>query len=160
MSADKTIYVPDETDKAILRLIQENSRLTIKEIAEKLYLSTTPIFDRLKKLEKNGVIDRYVALVNGKKLGKQLTVFVNISISKHGKDALNGFVTAITKFPEVMECHHISGNADFLLKLILEDINAYNTFILDKLSIIPNIGKVESRFSLSERKNTTVIPIE
>lgn len=160
MSETNPIYKLDKTDKAILELIQVNSRLTIKEIADKLHLSTTPIFDRLKKLEKHGVISSYVALVNGKKLGKQLTVFVNISISKHGKDALNGFVKAITKFPEVMECHHISGDADFLLKLILTDIDAYNTFILDKLSVIPNIGKVESRFSLSERKNTTAIPIK
>jgi len=149
----------DATDKAILEMLQENSRLTIKEMAERLHLSTTPIFDRMKKLEKNGVIKKYVALVDGKKLGKQLVVFVNISISKHGKDALNSFVEAITKFPEVTECHHITGNADFLLKLILTDIEAYNNFIMDKLSIIPNIGKVESRFSLSERKASTAIPI-
>ncbi len=149
----------DATDKAILEMLQENSRLTIKEMAERLHLSTTPIFDRMKKLEKNGVIKKYVALVDGKKLGKQMVVFVNISISKHGKDALNSFVEAITKFPEVTECHHITGNADFLLKLILTDIEAYNNFIMDKLSIIPNIGKVESRFSLSERKASTAIPI-
>lgn len=149
----------DKTDKAILVMLQENSRLTIKEMADKLHLSTTPIFDRMKKLEKNGVIKKYVALVDGKKLGKQLVVFVNISISKHGKDALNSFVEAITQFPEVTECHHITGNADFLLKLILTDIEAYNNFIMDKLSIIPNIGKVESRFSLSERKASTAVPI-
>jgi len=150
----------DKIDKAILEILQDNSRTTIKEIAKKLHLSTTPIFDRMKKLEKNGVIKKYVALVDGKKIGKQLIVFVNISISKHGKDALNAFVKAITKFPEVIECHHVSGDADFLLKLLLEDIESYNTFIMDKLSIIPNIGKVESRFSLSERKATTVIPIK
>lgn len=149
----------DKTDKAILVMLQENSRLTIKEMADKLHLSTTPIFDRMKKLEKNGVIKKYVALVDGKKLGKQLVVFVNISISKHGKDALNSFVEAITQFPEVTECHHITGNADFLLKLILTDIEAYNNFIMDKLSIIPNIGKVESRFSLSKRKASTAVPI-
>jgi len=153
-------YILDSTDKAILKLIQENSRLTIKEIAKRLHLSTTPIFDRMKKMEKHEVIEKYVALVNPKKVGKQLIVFVNISISKHGKDALNAFVKAITKFPEVVECHHISGDADFLLKLMLKDIEAYNTFIMDKLSVIPNIGKVESRFSLSVRKTTTALDIE
>ncbi len=153
-------YPLDNTDKAILKLIQENSRLTIKEIAKRLHLSTTPIFDRMKKMEKHGVIDKYVALVNAKKVGKQLTVFVNISISKHGKDALNAFVKAITKFPEVVECHHVSGDADFHLKLYLKDIEAYNDFIMEKLSVIPNIGKVESRFSLSERKRTTALEID
>jgi len=153
------IYELDKTDKAILDILQDNSRMTIKEIARQLHLSTTPVFDRMKKLEKNGVIKKYVALVDGKKLGSQLIVFVNISISKHGKDALNAFVKAITKFPEVLECHHISGDADFLLKLVLKDIAAYNDFIMEKMSIIQNIGKVESRFSLSERKATTAIPI-
>lgn len=153
-------YILDSTDKAILKLIQENSRLTIKEIAKRLHLSTTPIFDRMKKMEKHEVIEKYVALVNPKKVGKQLIVFVNISISKHGKDALNAFVKAITKFPEVVECHHVSGDADFLLKLMLRDIEAYNSFIMDKLSVIPNIGKVESRFSLSVRKTTTALDIE
>lgn len=150
----------DKTDKAILKLIQENSRLTIKEIAQQLNLSTTPIFDRMKKMEKNGVISKYVALVNQKLVGKGLTVFVHISISKHGKDALNSFVEAITAHPEVIECHHISGDADFILKLVLDNIDAYNTFIMEKLSIIPNIGKVESRFSLSQRKYTSTIPID
>lgn len=153
------MVILDKTDKDILRLIQLNSKWTIKELAQKLHLSTTPIFDRLKKLEKHGVIKNYVALIDAKKIGSQLIVFVNISISKHGKDALNGFVKAITKHPEVLECHHISGDADFLLKLTMKDIEAYNEFILEKLSVIPNIGKVESRFSLSERKATTAIPI-
>ncbi len=149
----------DKTDKAILRLLQENAKLTIKEMADQLHLSTTPIFDRMKKLEKNGVIKKHVSLLDAKKIGSNLTVFVLISISKHGKDALNGFVAAVTKYPEVLECHHVSGDADFLLKILLKDIEAYNQFILDKLSVIPNIGKVESRFSLSERKSTTAIQI-
>ena len=150
----------DPTDKAILKLLQENSRLTIKEIAHQLNLSTTPIFDRMKKMEKNGVINKYVAIIDQKLIGKGLTVFTHISISKHGKDALNAFVKAITPFPEVLECHHISGDADFMLKLVLNDIEAYNEFILEKLSVIPNIGKVESRFSLSQRKYTSTIPID
>ena len=150
----------DDTDKAILKLIQENSRWTMKEIAQKLHLSTTPIFDRMKKMEKNGVIQKYVAIVNQKHVGKALTVFVHISISEHGKDALNSFVEAITRHPEVIECHHISGDADFIIKLVLADIEAYNVFIMEKLSVIPNVGKVESRFSLSQRKYTSTIPID
>jgi len=149
----------DSTDKQILEILQQNSRITIKEIAKKLNLSTTPIFDRMKKLEKNGIIKNYVALIDNKSVDKGLIVFVDISISKHAKDALSAFAKAITKYPEVMECHHVSGNADFHLKLCLKDIESYNNFIMTKLSVIPNIGKVESRFSLSVRKMTTAIPI-
>jgi len=150
----------DDIEIAILRIMQENGRATIKDMAAKLNLSTTPIFDRIKRMESNGVIKKYVAIVDQMKLGKSLTVFVHISISQHGKNALNSFIEAVTQFPEVIECHHISGDADVMLKLVLENIEAYNAFIMEKLSIIPNIGKVESRFSLSERKNTSAIPID
>jgi len=152
-------YSLDKTDKAILNILQENSRTTIKEMAKRLSLSTTPIFDRMKKLEKAGVIKQYVALVEPKLIGKSLTVFINISIKEHGKEAINEFVKNMTAFPEVIECHHVTGNADFILKLVLADIEEYNQFILDKLSVIPHIGKVESKFSLSVRKNTTAIMV-
>ncbi len=152
-------YPLDKTDKAILNMLQEDSRVTLKEIARRLNLSTTPIFDRMKKLEKAGIIKKYVALIDPKKIGKNLTVFINISIKEHDKSAINEFVGVITQFPEVMECHHITGNADFLIKLVLSDIEAYNQFILDKLSVIPHIGRVDSKFSLSERKSTTMLTI-
>ena len=119
----------DDTDKAILRILQKDSRTTIKQMATLLNLSTTPIFDRMKKLEKAQVIKAYVAIVDPKKVGKNLTVFINISIKEHDKKAINEFVERITKFTEVVECHHITGNADFLLKVILADIEAYNQFI-------------------------------
>jgi len=154
-----SIYKLNNTDRSILKLLQENARMTLKEIAKKLHVSTTPIFDRIKKMEKAGVIKNYVTLIDHKKVGKSLIVFINISLKEHDKSCINRFVESITKFPEVIECHHITGNADFLLKLILVDIEAYNQFILDKLSIIPEIGKVESRFSLSVRKMATAIPL-
>lgn len=154
------LYVLDDTDKAILKLVQKNSRMTIKEMASKLNVSTTPIFDRMKKMEKAGVIKDYVALVDPKTIGRNLIVFINISLKEHGKKAINEFVKNIVKFPQVIECHHITGNADFLLKLIMKDIEDYNHFILDELSIIPHIGRVESRFSLSQRKHVTELPIE
>ncbi len=150
----------DQTDRSILRILQNDSRVTIKEMAKQLNLSTTPIFERMKKLEKWGIIKQYVALVDPSKVGKTLTVFINLSIKEHDKKSINAFVKAIVKFPEVVECHHITGNADFLIKLILENIEAYNQFILEKLSLLPYIGRVESRFSLSVRKATTVIPID
>jgi len=149
----------DKTDKAILNILQKDSSCTIKDIANRLHLSTTPIFDRMKKLEKAGVIKKYVALVDPKQIDKRLIVFVNVSIKEHGKDAIDNFVNKVIDFDEVMECHHISGDADFLIKLIVSDIDSYNQFILEKLAVIPNLGKVESRFSLSERKYTTMIKV-
>jgi DNA-binding Lrp family transcriptional regulator len=150
----------DKTDKSILELLQENARLTIKEIAGKLHLSTTPIFERIKKLEKNGIINRYVALLNHRKLGKKLTAFIDISIKDHSKSALEAFVRQIITYDEILECHHVTGESDFMLKVVLRDVEAYNDFVLEKLSTVPNIGKIESRFSLSTRKSTTAIRLE
>jgi len=110
-------------------------------------------------MERAGLIKHYVALVDRQQLGKNLIVFVNISIKDHGKHAIDDFVNAIIQFPEVLECHHVSGDSDFLIKLVVKDIEMYNQFILDKLAVISNIGKVESRFSLSERKYSTFIPV-
>ncbi len=149
----------DHVDKAILEMLQENCRLTIREMAASLNLSTTPIFERIKKMEKGGVIDRYVAIIDRKKVGQKLMAFVDISLQDHSKKALESFVEQVQEYPEIMECHHITGASDFLLKVVLEDVDAYNHFVLEKLSTIPNIGNVESRFSLSTRKNTTAISI-
>lgn len=153
------MYPLDEVDVKILKLLQVNSRLTFKEIASKLHLSTTPIFDRMKKLEKEGVIQRYVAIVDPVKIGKPLFAFVHISLKAHGKQEVEKFAKQIIDFEEVMECYHLTGEADFVLKVVVKDMAAYNQFVLEKLSVISNIGKVESRFCLSTRKYSTVIPV-
>lgn len=150
----------DKIDKQILGLLQQNAKLTIREMAETLHLSTTPIFERIKRLEKSQVISQYVAILSAEKLGKNLTAFVDISLKDHGKDAVENFVNQLIKFPEVQECHHVTGQADVIIKVLLKDIAAYNDFVLNKLSIVPNIGKLESRFSLSVRKNSSMISLE
>ena len=150
----------DHVDAEILKLVQEDSRMTIKEIAYQLNLSTTPIFERLKRLEKGKVIQRYVALVDPKKVGKKLTVFINITIIDHSKKGLDAFLDQVTKYPEVIECHHITGDADFFLKVVVEDIERYNQFLTSQLSRVPNVGKVKSSFSLSVGKSTTAIDID
>lgn len=150
----------DEIDLKILGLLQVDARMTIKEIAAQLNLSTTPIFARIKKLENEGIIDRYVAVLNPEKLGKKLNAFANISIKEHSKKAVQDFVEKVISFPEVMECHYVTGTADFILKVLVEDIEQYNLFVLDKLADVPNIGKVESLFSLSVGKKTNVIPLD
>jgi len=145
----------DKVDLSILNLIQEDSTITIKEMAKRLNVSTTPIFERLKRLEKQGVIQKYVALLNPKKVGKKLQVFVDISVVDHRITAIDDFVAHIEKFPEIMECYHITGEADFLLKIVVEDIDVYNEFVTRKLSTVPNIGKIRSSFSLSTKKKLT-----
>lgn len=150
----------DQTDVEILKLIQEDSRMTIKEIAGKLNLSTTPIFERLKRLEKRGVIKRYVALLEPKKLGKKLNAFIHISIIDHSKEGIDAFVNQVADYSEVMECHHVTGDSDFLLKISVEDIEKYNLFVTEKLSIVPNINRIKTSFSLSVRKETTVFELD
>ncbi|MEM9848914.1 MAG: Lrp/AsnC family transcriptional regulator [Bacteroidota bacterium] len=150
----------DTTDWNILKLLQQNARMTIKEIAAQLNLSTTPIFDRMKRLEREKVIDRYVAIVDPKKIGKTLFVFAHISLKEHGTAEVEAFVDQVTPFAEVLECYHIAGDADFVLKVVVDDVEAYNQFVLKKLSLVKNVGKVTSRFCLSVRKSTTVLPIE
>lgn len=149
----------DATDLKILDLLQQDARMTIKELSKRLNLSTTPVFERIKKLEKNGVIDRYIAVLNPEKLGKKLNAFANISVKDHAKDEVEMFVERIIAFPEVMECHYVTGTSDFLIKVLVNDIEQYNLFVLEKLSAVPNIGKVESLFSLSVRKKSNVIPL-
>lgn len=149
----------DSTDLSILKLLQHNARLTIKEIAAKLNLSTTPIFDRMKRMERDKVIDRYVAIVDPEKVGKSIFAFVHISLKEHARPAVEAFVNQVVEFEEVMECYHLTGDADFVLKVTLDNMKAYNEFVLDKLSIVKNIGKLETRFCLSVRKYSTELPI-
>lgn len=150
----------DSTDIQILELLQQDGRMTIKELSNRLNLSTTPIFERLKKLERNGVIDHYMAVLNPKLLGKKLTAFAHLSIKDHSKELVEEFVEKVVSFPEVQEFHYVTGASDFMIKVLVTDIEQYNLFILEKLSAVPNIGKVESMFSLQARKKTAVIALE
>jgi len=147
----------DKADKQILNLLQQDSSLTIKEIAAQMDLSTTPVFERIKKLEKASYIRKYVALLNAKKIGRKLTVFINVSLQKHSKDAVEKFVSAVYCFEEVQELHHVSGDSDFLVKVLLDDMEAYNDFVLNKLGLIRNTSNVRSQFALSNRKYSTEV---
>lgn len=145
----------DHTDIKILNLLQEDGRITIKALAEKLGLSTTPIFERMKRLEKDEVIEKYVALVNQKKIDRKLSVFVSISLKNHTRSYLQKFVEEMNSYNEVQECFHIAGDFDFMLKIVLKDMEAYESFILSKLSVISNIAHVKSSFVLSKNKYST-----
>ena len=149
----------DKIDKQILALLQKNARMTVKDISSQLNLSSTPIFERIKKLEKGGVIDNYTAVLNNEKLGKKLNAFAHISLKNHSKAMIAEFVDRIEQIPEIMECHYVAGGADFILKILVADMEEYNEFLMEKLLDIPNIGKMESFLSLTVSKKTSVISL-
>ncbi|MBG24651.1 MULTISPECIES: Lrp/AsnC family transcriptional regulator [Croceibacter] len=149
----------DSTDKKLLKLLQEDSNRTVKSLAEILGKTTTPIFERIKKLEKEGLIDGYAAKLNAKKLGLKQTVFIAITLQGHTRSFLEKFVSQINDFPEVVECHRISGTFDYLLKLVVKDIEAYETFIVSKLTLIPYLGSVQSFITLSTGKHTNELDL-
>lgn len=139
----------DETDHRILHLLQQNARMTVKEMSQKLNLSTTPVFERIKKLEKSGIIDRYTAVINQELLGNKLIAFAHISFKDHSKELIGAFEEKILTLPEVQECHYVTGGADFIIKILVRDIERYKEFVTEKLFSIPNIARIESFLSLT-----------
>ncbi|WP_055435031.1 Lrp/AsnC family transcriptional regulator [Lacinutrix algicola] len=149
----------DKIDTQILDILQTDSNRTTKSIATELGMTTSPIFERIKKLEKEGYIKKYVAVLDNKKIGLKLTVFIGITLQGHTRSYLEKFVKEINNFPEVVECHRVSGNFDYLLKLVVEDIEAYETFIITKLTLLPYLGNVQSLIALSTSKETNKIDL-
>ncbi len=149
----------DETDLKILRLLQDNSQLTIKEISEAISLSITPIHERIKKMEREGIIEKYVGILNRKKLGKGLTVYCNITLDKQRQENFEDFDKAIALLPEVVECCVVSGTFDYLLKVVATDVESYHQFYQSKLASLQTISHISSLFVMSEVKNTTALPI-
>ncbi len=153
-------YTPDQTDAKILQILQANSNRTHKSIAEELGMTTTPIFERIKRLEREGFIDKYMAIVNKRKLGYKQTVFIGITLKGHTRNYLDRFVKIVADFEEVLECHRISGSYDYLLKVVVKDVEAYETFILTKLTMISDLGSVQSMIVLSTSKEGEAVNIK
>ncbi len=145
----------DNIDRQILHLLQLNAKATIKEIATAMGMTTTPVYERIKRMEEAGFIRNYVALLDKAKLGLGLVVFCKTTLKDHSMDALQAFESEVKTFKEVIECYHIAGNFDYLLKIILPDMDAYQRFMVEKLTVLPNIKKVQSSFVMSEVKNAT-----
>jgi len=136
----------DAKDYEILKLLQENAKLTIREIAHKIHLSATPVHERIKRLEQNGVIKRYTALLNHRALGESLTAICYVSLKEHTKKAGALFVQAIAGLERVIECYNISGEFDFMLKVIASNMADYHRFHVDALSEIPGVGNIQTVF--------------
>jgi Lrp/AsnC family transcriptional regulator, leucine-responsive regulatory protein len=149
----------DAIDAKILKLLQKDARLTFKEIAEKVNLSLTPTHERIKKLETDGWIEKQVCILNKRKLGISLIVYSQVTLSKQTREQSDIFGAAIKKLPEVIECSFVSGSFDYLLKIVVTDMDAYYAFHQNKLSAIEGVSLINSIFVLTEVKNTTEIPI-
>lgn len=144
----------DAKDLAILKLLQQNARITVREISEQVHLSTTPVHERIRRMEETGVIKQYATLVDHAKVKKGLMVICYVSLKQHNRNAGAKFIKAIQEMQEVIECYNISGEFDFMLKVVAENMDAYYNFHVNKLSQVENMGHLQSVFVMGIIKQT------
>ncbi|NNE55189.1 MAG: Lrp/AsnC family transcriptional regulator [Flavobacteriales bacterium] len=149
----------DKIDQQILGLLQQDAKLNIKEIASELNMTKTPIYERIKRLEREGVIEKYVAVVDRKKLASSMLVFCSVRLEEQKLAEIEKFEAAISEIPEVLECYLMGGASDFLLKVVVKDLEAYHQFSSGKLAALPNVSQIKSFFVLDEVKRSTVLPV-
>ena len=149
----------DKTDIQILKVLQENGRITVKELAQRVHLSPTPVFERMRRMETAGIIERYTTILNASKLGRGFVVFCSVKLRRMGKDIAHDFVNRIKDIPEVAECYNISGEFDYLLKIYAPDMQYYNEFIVNVLGTIESLGSIQSSFVMNPVKTSPGIPL-
>ncbi len=149
----------DAIDTQLLGYLQQDSKQTNKELSSKLNLSVTAVYERIKKLEKEGVINKYVALVKKEKIDKAFVAFCHIKLIQHTQEYVVKFEKEVATINEVLECYHISGDYDYLLKVLVKDMQAFREFMVNKLTSINHIGSTHSMFVINEVKHTTAITI-
>lgn len=146
----------DSIDKKLLMLLQEDSKKTTKELSLKLNLSVTAVYERIKKLEREKVIKNYVALLNPSMVDKGFVVFCHVKLIQHSRECISVFEKEIIQLPEVLECFHVSGDYDYILKVTVGSMEEYREFMVNKLTTLQYIGSTHSSFTIGEVKNTTV----
>lgn len=151
--AQETEYILDEKDKEILRVLQNNARLTNKELASKVHLSTTPTYERMKRLERTGYIKQYATILDAQKLNKGFTVFCLVKLRHLNSERAIAFENMVRDIPEVTECYNISGSFDFMLRVQSPDMRTYQQFLLNVLGRHDNIASLESTFVMEEVKH-------
>lgn len=149
----------DSVDHKILELLQQDAKLNIKEIASELKMTKTPIYERIKRLERDGIIEKYVAVLNRKKMPSSMIVFCSVRLMEQRLEEIQKFKAAISEIPEVLECYLMGGSSDFLLKVLVKDLEAYHQFSSGKLAVLPNVSQIKSFFVLDEVKRSTVFPV-
>jgi len=153
-------FVPDKIDLQILRLLQENGRITNLQLSSNIGLSPAPTLERVRKLENSGYLKSYHALVDEELLGLGIKSFIQISLDFHTHNAIPEFVASIKKIKEVTECHHVTGQCDFILKVYVKDIKAYETLIMEKISKIPYVKTFHTMMIMSTSKKEPIVPLE
>lgn len=146
-------------DRRILAALQRDSRLTIQELADKVGMSSSAAWRRVKSLEEDGIIDRYAVIVNPKKAGFGLTSMVHVSLARHEQANVDHFIREVLQHPEVLECFATSGEADFHLRVVVKDIDAYNTFLDEFIFRLPGVSQVRSNIVLKKIKDDTALPL-
>ena len=155
----KNVDTLDEIDLKILKILQKNAKLTTKELADAVNLTPTPVFERQKRLERQGYIKKYIAVLDPEKLNQSLLVFCKVKLKQINREIAEEFIRRITRIPEVTECYNTSGAYDYLLKVRTCDMKHYQEFILTKLGEIENVSSIESTFVMSEIKQNPGINI-
>ena len=150
----------DSTDLKILKLLQKNAQYTHKEIADKIGLTITPVYERIKRLEKDGAIQCYVALLDQDQLNLSLVSFTNVSLKEHSKDYIKKFETEITKIESVVECYHIAGQYDYMLKIVVPDLKALSHIINDELLPQEAVHHVRSSIAMETLKDDNLLPLK
>jgi len=145
----------DAIDKKLLKLLQEDSKRTTKELSLKLDLSVTAVYERIKKLEREKIIEKYVVLLDRNKIQKGFVVFCHLKLMQHTKEFISQFEKEVIKLTEVLECFHVSGDYDYILKICVENMEEYREFMVTKLTTLHHIGSTHSTFMIGEVKNTT-----
>lgn len=149
----------DDIDRKLLEQLQNDSKVNIKILAEQLNITKTPIYERIKRYEKDGIIEKYVAVLNRQLVSSAMIVFCSVSLDSQKLEEIHAFSDAILKIPEVMECYLMGGVNDFLLKVAVKDLDAYHHFSSGKLAALPNVAQIKSTFVLNEIKRSTVLPL-
>ena len=149
----------DAIDTKLLKLLQTDAKQTTKQLSVKLNLSVTAVYERIKKLEREGVIEKQVVLLNRNKIKKAFVVFCHLKLMQHTKEFISDFEKDVVKLNEVLECFHVSGDYDYILKICVADMEEYREFMVTKLTTLQHIGSTHSTFMIGEVKNTTVYTI-
>lgn len=152
-------YNLDDKNRQILEILQQDAKLSVKEIASRIQLSFTPTYERIKNMEEAGIISKYVALIDRQKVGLKIAAYCNVTLKEQSKFALLKFEDAVKEVPEIVETISVSGNYDYMLKIVAVDIESYNKFIIDTISNLPNIGQYHSSIVMTEVKKETAFKI-
>ena len=158
-SAWATAAKLDPIDRRILVELQESAEMSLQELGERVGLSHTPCWRRVRRLEQKGIITRRVALLDAKQLGLAVDVFVNVNLRRHQENALNRFEEAVQDVPEIVECYTVSGETDFMLRVVVSDVSAYERLLKATLVHLPEVGNLTSTFALRQVKYTTALPL-